>query len=278
MYSIEFEFHKQRNIRQLINDSYNFWSQNFSKLGFAIFIGSLPFFLLIFVALPLIIFNVENQIISYDPNKYVYITIGAVFIILWYLMIICVLYSYITLYINYGRDGINSVNLWSLIGKSYFKILLLHVVYAILVALGGILFIIPGIYLLVALYPAAFIAIYENTSIFTAIKRSICIVRENWWNTFGLLIVVYFVINIIVSNVLTAVGYALVTLLIFALVLLTISSSQTYTMSMPQFIIISVIAELIACALTYGMSIAQTMPPLVIIFQYFNTLEDRAEF
>ncbi len=61
---------------------------------------------------------------------------------------------------------------------------------AVLVGLGSLLLVIPGIYLLIALWPALAVLLAEGSSARTSIDRALLLVRGAWWQSLSVLVVI----------------------------------------------------------------------------------------
>ncbi len=109
--------------------------------------------------------------------------------------------AYIKYYVenNGEKPGIEEV--WSIFRKYFFKILLLGLPVTIMVVLGLVLCIVPGIYLSVVFTPFAIIAMIENTSTANTYSRCFDLIQNNFWLSF----LIYFVVIIIylISSLLT---------------------------------------------------------------------------
>ncbi|MGH3518134.1 MAG: hypothetical protein ACRDQ7_12105 [Haloechinothrix sp.] len=91
---------------------------------------------------------------------------------------------------------------WSELRPRLVPLLGLTLLVAVLVAVGTMLFIVPGIWLMVLLSLAAPALILERTTIGTALIRSKDLVRNAWWHIFGILLVTLlfnFGVSVIVS-------------------------------------------------------------------------------
>lgn len=77
--------------------------------------------------------------------------------------------------------GYASTHLWSLV--------VLAIVSGVLLTIGYILFVIPGIFLTVAWCASVTVLMYEHPSPVQALRRSWELVKGHWWMTFGALLV-----------------------------------------------------------------------------------------
>ena len=60
----------------------------------------------------------------------------------------------------------------------------------VLVGLGALLLVIPGIYLLIALWPALAVLVAEDLSARASIDRALVLVRGAWWQSLSVLVVI----------------------------------------------------------------------------------------
>lgn len=65
---------------------------------------------------------------------------------------------------------------------------------AVLVAVGSLLLVLPGIYLLVGFWPALAILLSEDRSVRGSLDRSLVLVRGAWWQSCGVLLVMLVVV------------------------------------------------------------------------------------
>lgn len=71
------------------------------------------------------------------------------------------------------------------------------VLFAIGVAIGFVLFIIPGLILLVLWCVAAPVTVLERPGVFAAFRRSRELVRGNGWNVFGVIVLVFLAVLVV---------------------------------------------------------------------------------
>jgi len=76
-----------------------------------------------------------------------------------------------------------------MVKSNILKILIFSIGYALVTTFATILLIIPGIYVSVALMIVFVVGLNENLSFFNAMSRSFYLVKNKWWFTFGLLLV-----------------------------------------------------------------------------------------
>lgn len=69
------------------------------------------------------------------------------------------------------------------------RALLILLMSTVLVGVGALVLVIPGIYLLVALWPALAVSLAEDASARTSIDRALVLVRGTWWQSLSVLVV-----------------------------------------------------------------------------------------
>lgn len=117
-------------------------------------------------------------------------------------MYLVMLYTACYMYVySKSIDGrVNSSEVWSKVFDSLLPIFVSSIIYGILVSIGTLLCFIPGIIVAVYLYFYMFVYIVEGRGIIDSLSRSYELVQNNWWVTFGYMIV-FWLISYIVSIV-----------------------------------------------------------------------------
>ncbi len=117
-------------------------------------------------------------------------------VVVFYALIYSTVLLYIKSYVaNQGHVQVETVSreikeyFWSMLG--------LNLLTGIIVAVGIIFCVLPGIYLMVCLTLAFPILIFERNDIGAAISNSFKLIKEEWWNTFATLFVIYILYSII---------------------------------------------------------------------------------
>ncbi|MEX0996710.1 MAG: hypothetical protein WDZ45_06660 [Flavobacteriaceae bacterium] len=196
------DFKKQRELGAIITDAFKFIRLEGKELGSLILKITGP-------ALLAVIFsyvyytqstlgNFENILIqedfSTDMILSVFLLMGSV--VVFYALIYCTVLLYIKSYIaNQGTVQIDTVSreikdyFWGMLG--------LNLLIAVIVAVGFLFCVLPGIYLMVCLTLAYPILIFERNSIGDAISNSFKLIKDEWWNTFATFIVIYILYSIV---------------------------------------------------------------------------------
>ena len=91
--------------------------------------------------------------------------------------------------------------------RSYFPALLLYsVVVAMVMAVGLVLCIFPGIYVIVALMPFSCIVMLEDLSFGAAFSRCFALIKDNFWISFGIYVLVYIIYSFSAGIITAIVG------------------------------------------------------------------------
>jgi hypothetical protein len=185
--------------------------------------------------------------------------IAMFFMVISYLIITVVTYSHLLVY-KQSQDGIFDIDaVWQMVKKNFFTILLTGIGYTFVVGFGFIFLIIPGIYLSITLSLVFIVRLEENLNFFDAVSRCTRLIKNNWWFTLGLLIVVGFIQGFLM--------YALYipNYIVMFFVAFTGYNSESGTLSRALYIISSIISSL--STLGYAIS------TIAVAFQYYNLVE-----
>ncbi len=149
--------------------------------------------------------------------------------------------------------------------------LLLLMVLVVIVSFAGLLvFVLPGIYLAIALSIAFPIFLFEDVGVGTAFSKAFKLIRGKWWSTFGLLIVTSLMAGVL-SYVFAIPMYAVM----FGKMFSAASEANPDPAQMMEvfsswYMTISMSVMMIGSYLTY------LVPMIALGFQYFN-LSERKE-
>jgi hypothetical protein len=203
------ELAKPRDFGEIINDTFTFIRQNFKPLlkYFFIFCG---FFMLVNAALTVLIeVRAFSFVTSVNPNGFedpnglskMFSLMGNylvlfVFIILEQIAVNVTVLSFMTLYKQKQNTIPTTEEMWGYFKFYYLKILGSSVLLYIIITFGMVFCLVPGIYLAVVLALVPPIMVMENTTFGYAFSHSFKLIKDNWWVTFGVFVVVYIVIYV----------------------------------------------------------------------------------
>ena len=185
------QFKKERDLGAIITDTFKFLRLEWKGLFTVLISTSLIPFILVFV---LSVFNGIEVMDNIENNPFGFqftaltLLVYLLFILVYDLIILSVL-SYIKVYVqNDGKVDFSSV--YSIVKSKIVSFSLLGIITAIMVIIGAIFCLLPGVYLGVILSMTASLFVFEEKSVFDAIGDSFPFVNWKFWETFGVLLVV----------------------------------------------------------------------------------------
>lgn len=196
------EFNKERDLGAIISDTFNFLRQNW-KLYFSTIIRiTFPVFLMSVVVLGFYLIALADVSKSVDgeANPLAFLKkimswvsiMSVVYVMLYSLLTMSTLF-----FIRSYRESNGKPDYFEIKQKVYkevWKYLGLGVLISIVTIMGTFLCYIPGIYFMIVLSLAMPIMAFENKGIGDSFSDSFSLIKNNWWNTFGVLIVVWLII------------------------------------------------------------------------------------
>ncbi|MBN1252089.1 MAG: hypothetical protein JXR51_11335 [Bacteroidales bacterium] len=195
-------FKRERDFNGLISNTFDFIKQEFKPLGKALLTYAGPFILITaFIAA-----MYQSSIYS-SPKDFassnIFDVYSKMFSGLYFLFIISsiisntvlilTIYSYIKLYVTKGKGNFAEEEIKHLTFKNFVPVFFSLIVMSFMIAIGSILFIVPGIYLAISLSLVMGIMILEDKTFNEAMTRSMYLIKDYWWFTFGVLIVIYLI-------------------------------------------------------------------------------------
>ncbi len=203
------ELAKARDFGEIINDTFIFTRQNFKPLlkYFFIFCG---FFLVATAATSILTqINMVRTINNFNPNSFdngtrpspfYFMTptyfLSLFFTLLEYIAITVTILCYMTLYKQKQNQAPELDEMWGYIKYYFLKIFGSAIVLTILIIVALMFCLIPGIYLYPIMALVFPIMVVENTSFNYAFGHSFKLIKDNWWATFGVLVVVAIVLYV----------------------------------------------------------------------------------
>jgi len=199
-------FIKEREFGEIVQDTFSFFKNEIKPLVriLLVFVGPFALYAVYFMfkyqdVMEQEVLNIfKTQDFSNLSNKYF---IFLLFSILQQIMLVTTVSVYIKMKIE-NKDVISISSLWnkiysSIINIAYGQMLIITAIMSVffLAAITGLLsFIIfallgATIYIFISMYMLSFIIVFEEISTIDAIKRSLQLIRGNWWFSFGLIII-----------------------------------------------------------------------------------------
>jgi len=191
----KFNFQQARSISETLNSTFTFIRQEFMPLGKAVLFMVGPI-VLITSYFSMYYFNgiIQGAMQGSSPQKvlkmigspYYWITVALQ--VLGYIVNMLVVTYYIRFYIQNKRNAPSLNTVWIAAINDLPRIFFYYVVSYLIVILGTLAFVIPGIYLSVGLSLLALVAIHERPGLGKSISRSLKLIKGYWWFTVGVLI------------------------------------------------------------------------------------------
>lgn len=181
-----------------------------------------------------------------------------------YLLILSLVFNYFIIYQK--KEGeITFKDIWDNLWNGFFSIFGYTIITGIMVVFAFLLLIIPGIYLIAPVTLGMAILIFEKKDIFQSITRAFELIKNHWWETFGLIIVAS-IFRGIVSNVFSVpfyIGY------FYEVIKMGVDKEipDFSGVGVQIYLTISFFIMLLGSYLTY------VIPLVIISFQYFSLAE-----
>jgi len=190
-----FDFYKPRRIGETINATFTFIRQEFVPLGKSILFIVGPSMLISaiiinsmfgeqFVPAPDFILA-SNYWLRFGSLIFLQLAI--------YALLIVVINNYILLYVNKDESRFSVQTIFNLSIRGFWNLFGITILFSIIIAFAFMLLFIPGIYLSVSLSLLYAVLVLEKSTMGEAFNRSAYLIRDYWWFTFGLLILIWII-------------------------------------------------------------------------------------
>lgn len=200
------EFKKERDLGAIISDTFKFIRENWKEyfltvlkiVGPVLFVGLV---VLVFYMFTMSDLFKDMETIDSNPFGFMSKMLSWVFGLIFVYVLLYILLSMSSLYFIKSYIENNGNPLFSEVKenllKNIWKFLGLGVLITIVTVFGMVFCYIPGIYLGTVLSLATSIMVFENKSIGDTFSHSFTLIKDQWWNTFGVLIVVWILLMIL---------------------------------------------------------------------------------
>ncbi|WP_298263154.1 hypothetical protein [uncultured Lutibacter sp.] len=200
------EFKKERDLGAIITDTFKFIRENWKEYFLTVLKIVGPVLLIALTVLVLYMFTMSDLFKDLDnvdanPGGFLskifswFFGLMFVYILLYTLLSMASLY-FIKSYINnFGKPNFNEVK--ANIYKNIWKFLGLGFLITLVTVAGAIFCYLPGIYLGTVLSLATSIMVFEEKSIGDTFSQAFTLIKGQWWNTFGRLLVVWILLMIL---------------------------------------------------------------------------------
>jgi hypothetical protein len=257
------EFQAERDFGSRLNASFDFIRRNFMPLLTSMLVILVPL-LALGGGLGLLLYRyLQNSIVSSGADSVEIVLIGFSIFIFYFLILSFlpagIIYSYIKLYQERPESVFTVEQVLGELKKHWLRLLGAMILTYIILIPAFLLFIIPGIYLAIPMALIPYIIVSEDLSFFDAMSRAFKMVRDNWWETFGIM-----VIATIIS---TLFSYA------FQLPITILIGSSSFILDLDNFISLGFLGILAAVIYMVGSFIIQAIPLTVYAFHYHHLVE-----
>jgi len=255
-------FEEVRNFGLLIGAPFSFFRQEFKLLSKALLFFAAPFVVLGIILLGYL----GNLVMDYKGSEQdliiqIFMFVGGFLLMLTigYSMVNSVVHNYTYLYTEKGKGNFTLEDIWNEVKKSSIKLFIQQFLIGLAVFTGFLFFYVPGIYLQTALSFVYIIHLKEKLSIWKAVQRSFEIIKDNWWITF--------LVVMLVGMILGFISYII---LIPTYIIIFVGASMG---EMSNVILYS---GLVSFLLLFLFQIfAYAIQQLLVDFQYFNLVEEK---
>lgn len=193
------QLRKIRDFGEVFSDTFQFIRQEFKPLLFAFTIIGLSFVILDSILLVLYRTHLQDVTnIVRNSDTVTFSTLYSIYNGTFFLMLLVSMFSFaamftcIAVYMKYYEEHGTSptINeLWKLFFKYFLRTAILSFITSIITLIGFMFCILPGFYFLFVFAPYAFIIVNEDLSIGQGFNRCFELIKENFWSSAGLYIV-----------------------------------------------------------------------------------------
>ena len=175
------ELNHTREFGDIISDTFVIFRQNFVPIlkSFFVICG-------LFLIADTFITAVVNNTRHGDESLHLHwLLLGLAFSVVYHTAFILTVLSYLAIYKEKGNQPAEVLEVWGYFKYYYFRIFFTQVLLIIGALIGFFICFLPGVYLSVVFALVTPVMIFENGNIEYSFKRAFKIIKENWWFTFG---------------------------------------------------------------------------------------------
>ena len=208
----QLEFKKRRDFGQVINDTFTFMRQNFKPLIKTYFTFCGLFVLASMSTMLMQQYKMVNIINTVGNGRNTNgLGLGAVYGIEYFLsmlfslasysaMTVAIL-SYIALYVQKGNQAPTIDEVWAYFKYYFFRVFGNSLLLLLMLGVSFLFCLVPGFWLFTFVAMMFPIMVIENGSLGYSFNRSFKIIKDNFWITFGTLIVVWIIVYACMSMI-----------------------------------------------------------------------------
>jgi hypothetical protein len=193
---------KVRDFGEVINDTFIFLKQNFKPL-FKILIPISILFVVANIVLStfqiislqdLVKENGGNNVSGLINKTLVTSFITGLFGSMVYFIVALTTYCYVAVYIENKSETPEMAQVWGFFKYYFFRYIGIRLLTAIGLVLGFMLCLLPGIYLMPIVSLTVAAVVLENRGAFNAIGRAFTLIKQDWWMSFGTLMILIMIL------------------------------------------------------------------------------------
>jgi len=263
------EFKKRRDFGQVINDTFTFMRQNFKPLIKTYFTFCGLFVLASMSSMLVYQYKMVNIINTIGNGRSTRgLGLGSIYGLEYFLSLLfslatyasmtVAILSFISLYVQKGNQAPTTEEVWGYFKYYFFRVFGSVIVLILMLIVAFIFCLVPGFYLFPFIAMMFPIMVIENGTFDYSFSRSFKMIQDNFWVTFGTLIVVWIIVYACMSMV------VLPTTLFGMIGMFT---SKTPHMSLPLSMATTVLQSL--C------QVFTIIPVITISLSYFSLLEQK---
>lgn len=263
------ELQQQRDFGDLINVTFKFVIQNFKKLGGILLTYAGPFILIgvllesygtasLFSDMAYTAYGTSGLLQSFSFGYIAGLIIHSIGTVL----LLAIIYNYMKLYKERGgADNFTKEEVWQEVKESFLMIVGSSVLIGLMIFAGILLLIVPGIYISIPLSLLVFMRVIEKNSFGDALSRSFYLIKEYWWFTLGLMVVIGFI------------TYIAAMVFMIPQMIMSIFMSISFYSGSGEGGIMRIIFIIVNTISTFGYSLIFAVPYTTTAFQYYNLVE-----
>ncbi|RVU01922.1 hypothetical protein EOD41_08175 [Mucilaginibacter limnophilus] len=218
-----FELRRIRDFGEIISDTFTFFKENFKDLFKPMLIICSVFILLNLVTLFVMqrnaaegvsamangTYNNDFDLPRWSINAFISSFIYYFSYLFFNFSIFIITYSYIAVFKEKPEGEKPTLNeVWGYYRYYFLRAVGSSIVCTLLIGIGIVFCLLPGIYFGIVLCLVLPVIIFENASFGYAFNKSFTLIKGNWWLTFGVLIVLFLVL--LVSSLIIIVPSAII--------------------------------------------------------------------
>lgn len=247
--------YQQRDFGEKINATFQYIVQQFRSLALSLLYIAGPVVLVAGIASGLGESSVRGNVFGLLTRASL---VSGVAYLLAFWLVPLVTYSHVKIYGETGGGPVRVGAVWQEVRRAFGRAVIALLLYGTLYIVGSFIFFLPGVFFAVTLSPMLSIVVLEEAGAGAAFSRSFILIQDNWWSTFGLLIVMGFVY------------LSLLSLIFIPTMLWNIVKSMFQLPPLPPLALAFLGAFTVLALLLFLVVVV-----LAVGFQYFNLVEKR---